>query len=312
LFSTQLPDVLILQDPFFWHTCPKPSFVAGRISFIFEAPVYFHDLGVLDMDEPDSRLEIAYSDDVVEYFNFIRFGDNAVQRVIVSKPNVKKMELVFQVGTSAVTEISYCRVCEAKEGHDESHSCIIAGNIVNKISEVIEINNFEEPNILQALKGWENGRIHNGLENVAFTKFLGSFTASDMTVAAPYKVFSVPNDAETIVVELDFYEIDQWNQDSMAIFVDGEQILMQFTHTKDEGKQEGRTQLGVHWTSVSMGIPKLLGFSSSALDQKHHITIEVPSTSQLYKDGQLRLNCGRVVPIQVVRHLQVGITSKSV
>jgi hypothetical protein len=281
--------VLILHDPFQSNTCPRPSFLGGKFSFIFETPVYFHDLGVFDIDELDSRLEITYSDDVVEFFDFVRFGDNAVQRVIIGKPNVKKLVLAFQWATTAITELSYCRVCEATEGHDESHSCIVAGNVVNKVSEVIELNDFEQPNILDALKGWEHGRIHEGSENEIFTKFLGVYKASDMVVSAPYKVFKVPMDAETIILELDFYEIDDWNQDTMAIYVDGERILMNFTHNQDEGRQMGRTQLGVTWTSVSIDIPKLLGFSSSVLDQKHHISIEVPSTSRLYKDGELRL-----------------------
>ena len=100
-----------------------------------------------------------------------------VQRVIVSKPNVKKLEWVFQWGSSAVIEITNCRVCEAKEGHDESHTYIVAGNVVSKVSEAIEINNFEELNILNALRGWENGRIHFGIENLVFSKFLGVYSA---------------------------------------------------------------------------------------------------------------------------------------
>jgi hypothetical protein len=134
---------------------------------------------------------------------------------------VKILELVFQFGTSAVTEITYCRVCEAKEGHDECHSCVVAGNVVNKVSEEIERNNFEEPNIVDALNGWENGINQNGNGSGIFTKFLGLSIVSDMDAAAPYKVFSVPVDAETIIIEFDFYEIDDWKQDNMTIFVDG-------------------------------------------------------------------------------------------
>jgi hypothetical protein len=93
-------DALILQTSSKSGTCPIPSSIGGTLSFNFDTPVYFHDLGVLDMDESDSRLEMTYSDDVIESFNFERFGNNAVQRVIVSKPNVKKMELVFKWDTS--------------------------------------------------------------------------------------------------------------------------------------------------------------------------------------------------------------------
>ena len=36
-------------------------------------------------------------------------------------------------------------------------------------------------------------------------------------------------------------------------------------------------------------LPSILIVSSFVLDQKHHNTFEIPSTSQLYKDGQLRI-----------------------
>jgi hypothetical protein len=104
---------------------------------------------------------------------------------------------------------------------------------------------------------------------------------------APYKVFSVPRDAEAIIVELDFYEIDGWDlQDSIAIFVDGEKISMQFNHAVDEGRREGMTQLGIKWTSVSTEVPQNLGILNF-MDQKHHITLEVPSSSKLYSDGEI-------------------------
>jgi hypothetical protein len=147
-------DVLVAQDTFFdWDICPRPRVFGGKLSLIFETPVFFHDLGVLDMNELDSSLQLTYSDNVVEFFTFARFGVNAIQRVIVSKPNVKKLELTFGLGSSAVTEISFSRVCEAKAGHDNNHDCIVAGNVVNKVSEIIEVNNFEEQNQAVALNG---------------------------------------------------------------------------------------------------------------------------------------------------------------
>jgi hypothetical protein len=237
------------------------------------------------MDELDSRLRLTYSDGVVEFFNFARYGANAVQRVIVSKPNVKKLELIFGLESAAVTEITYCRVCEAKAGHDDSHDCIVAGNVVNKVFEVIEVNNFEDSDQAAALNGWQNGQIDSS-QTEAFSKFLGIYTAG---MNPPFKVFSVPRDVEAVIVELDFYEIDGWDlQDSIAIFVDGEPISMQFNHSFDEGRREGTTQFGVKWTSISTDMPKNLGFLSY-MDQKHHITIEVPSASKLYSDGEIRI-----------------------
>jgi hypothetical protein len=283
-------DALILQDPNSKDTCPNPTSTGGILSFSFDTPVFFHDLGVLDMDEADSRLQVTYSDDVVEFFNFARFGDNSVQRVVVGKPYVKKLELQFTTGTGAVTELEYCKECRAPAGHDDSHDCIVAGNTVNKVLEVLEVNSFEEQDSLVALKGWTNGRIEKS-QTSTFSNFLGLYTVE---MPLPYKTFYVPRRAETIIMELDFYEIDGWNLgDGMAIYIDGEVIAMDFDGNIDEGLQTGRTPLGLNWTSVSDGAPKNLGFLKS-FDQKHHITIEIPSTSQLYIDGQLRLTlwCG--------------------
>jgi hypothetical protein len=83
------------------------------------------------MDELDSRLQVTYTDNVVEFFNFVRFGDNSVQRVVVGKPYVKKLELSFTTGTGAVTELEFCKDCIALAGHDDSHDCIVAGNRTN-------------------------------------------------------------------------------------------------------------------------------------------------------------------------------------
>jgi hypothetical protein len=256
------------------------------MSFIFDSPVFFHDLGVLNMYDSNSFLLVTYTDGVSESFNFIRDGMNAAHRVIVSKPNVQTLELAFTSGSGAITELSFCRECTAKVGHDDSHDCIVAANNITQATELIEENTFENSSAIEALKGWENAWIEQSAV-ITFSKFLGLYNVSTV---APYKVYLVPRTAKRIIIELDFYEIDNWTaEDSMAIYVDGEKLAMTFDQKFDEGSREGRNQLGINWTSVSYDTPKHLGFSSLYLDQKHRITIEVPATTQLYSDGQMRI-----------------------
>jgi hypothetical protein len=253
--------------------------MGGTLSFLFDTPVYFHDLGLLDMDEPDSRLQVTYFDDVVEFFNFNRFGDNSLQRVLLGKPNVKKLELVFQKGTGAITEITYCGECVAQAGYDERHDCIVAGNTINKVSEIIEIDDFEAENDIDALSGWVNGRIEKAYPEL-FTKFLGLYTAE---ISPPHKVFNVPRDAETIIFQIDLYEIDIRDSDNnVTIFVDGDRIAFGLF---SQSQHEGRTQLGLKWKSSASDFPGI----QNQTNRKHHMIIEVPLASQLYLDGELRI-----------------------
>jgi hypothetical protein len=271
--------------------------MGGTLSFRFDVPVYFHDLGLLDMDEADSRLQLTYSDGVVEFFNFYRYGDNSVQRIVIRKPNVKLLELVFDMksSTAAVTEITYCTECTSQVGHDDSHDCIVDGNSIHKVSEIIEMDDFE--NSLTALQGWEDGRIDSSHSN-SLTKFLGQYTTE---VSTPHKIFTVPRDVETIIIELDVYLINTLGENiygndidttknGITIFIDGEKIFMELVE-RTTTKREGKTQLGLTWTFIRNDnpAPQSLGFSTNL---GYHIIIEVPSTSQLYADGQLRLTLG--------------------
>jgi hypothetical protein len=253
---------------------------------MFDSPVFFHDLGVLNMYDTSSFLLVTYSDGVSEAFNFVRDGMNAAHRVIVSKPNVRILEITFTFGSGAITEFSFCRECTAKTGHDDSHDCIVAASNITQATEVIEENTFENLGSVEAVKGWESAWIEQR-EVSTFSKFLGLYNVSTVT---PYKVFLVPRTAKRIIIELDFYEIDNWTSgDTMSIFVDGEKLAMTFSEMIDEGRREGRNQLGINWTSMSYDTPKQLGFSNLYMDQKHRITITIPLSTQLYSDGQMRI-----------------------
>jgi len=128
-------------------------------------------------------------------------------------------------------------------------------------------------------------------EITRYTKFIGS-NASGMD--APYKTFSVPREAETIIFDLDFYELESWDLGlDSRIFIDGEQIEWENEFSSDvfsrddEARLEGTTTNGIKWVCNSLGPPQ---------DRIHHFTIEVPRTSRLYDDGKLRLLLNAGVP----------------
>jgi hypothetical protein len=262
-----------------------PTEEGGILSFTFDTPVFFQDIGLIDSDESSNRLEITYSDGITEFFYFDSFGDNAVQRVIVKEFNVIKVEMIFQPKSGAVAEINFCRVCTEKTGHIDSLLCQVAGNFTINALQRIERIDFENLNEEEALWGWTGGSINHD-EQASFSKFLGVYAQN---LEAPFKTFTVPMDAETIFIELDFYKIDNWaSDDTMSIFVDGERIALRFDIHQTGGAQNGITPLGIGWDSIPVSQPENLGFLPSN-DQKHHITIKIPSTSQLFSDGKLRV-----------------------
>jgi hypothetical protein len=148
-------------------------------------------MGVLNMLDPNSFLMVKYADGVSEIFNFVRDGYNAATRVIVSKPNVQQLQLIFSTGSGAVTELTFCTECGANPGHDNSHGCIISGNDVNLASEVIEENDFENVTVNDPLSGWVNGRLEHR-EASSFSSFVGLYIT---TSTSPHKVFLVPRNA---------------------------------------------------------------------------------------------------------------------
>ena len=267
--------------------CPDASQSGGTLTFSFDNPVLLSDIGLMDVDESDQRMIVTYADGVAETFTYSSFGDNSVQRVLASKLNVKKVEVIFP-GSGAITEINFCPECSPQTSHDEEHHCLVAGQQILKAEEQIAFDDFENPDEKLALQGWKKGRVDN-TEIHHYTTFLGRYGASGMK--SPYKTFSVPWKAEAIVFELDFYPLSSWDLDlDPQIFVGGEQIrpVLAFSFSADDiAHLEGTTTNGIKWVCNSLGPPE---------DRIHHFTIEVPRTSRLYDDGKLRLLLNAGVP----------------
>jgi hypothetical protein len=82
------------------------------------------------------------------------------------------------------------------------------------------------------------------------------------------------------------------NPDTAFIHINSEMIdLGVFKYSQDEGRHVGITQGGLSWVVTSLTQPANLGgFNIACQDQKHHVIIEIPAASRLYKkDGKLRV-----------------------
>lgn len=89
---------------------PSDNARGGTLRFDFEKPVFFSDIGLMDIDEKDQGLIFTSSDGSRKLFTYKGFGDNGVQRVIANQYDVIKLEVVFP-GSGAITEINFCPEC---------------------------------------------------------------------------------------------------------------------------------------------------------------------------------------------------------
>ena len=141
-----------------------------------------------------------------------------------------------------------------------------------------------------SLAGWTNGKIDS---DDGFSKFLGRFVKGNPD---PFKTYKIPRDAESVVLEFDFYEIDSWNSDStngpdrIFVMIDDDKLdIGVFNVKRDEGVRRGSSENGIRWVSQSQGPPRYIGFRSDKtafMDQVHRITARVPS-SFYSTDGKL-------------------------
>jgi hypothetical protein len=281
-----LVDVLIVQDLKTVGECPVPYSNGTGIIFEFDSPVYFQDIGVMNAVGTSASLEVTYADEVMESIPIHAFGNNSLQRVIIGKANVIRSKLNVVKGVVAVSEIKFCMTCTATGTNVNSQECIGSEKGNTNSVKIIEVDNFESENTEESLQGWTNGIIlYDGPTN--FTKFLG---LKNGNVDSLLKTFSVPSDAADILLEMDFYQIGNWSiSDSISIFVDGELILMTLSLNQSKVEWNGRTSLGILWNSTRSSTAGSTFNSFPYVEQRYRIQIQVPASSQLYYDGNLRL-----------------------
>jgi von Willebrand factor type D domain len=137
---------------------------------------------------------------------------------------------------------------------------------------------------------WVGGEINDDYQ-LQFSHFLGRFGREQNRAA---KTYDVPKDAKSLTVEFLFYEIDSWEHRDRLLFIVGNTRLdlKQFgiknpSEPKNLYSLSGKAS-GIYWQRTTETESTNLGFSSFAKDQKHRVSISIPS--RYYAEtGKLKL-----------------------
>jgi hypothetical protein len=90
---------------------PHPSEDGGTFMFSFKEPVFISDIGVMDIATTGQTIKfIVKGKGNTRTYGFEGMGENSVQRILVSKHNVKRVE-VRLTGPGAITELNFCPIC---------------------------------------------------------------------------------------------------------------------------------------------------------------------------------------------------------
>jgi hypothetical protein len=90
---------------------PHPSEDGGTFTFSFKEPVFISDIGVMDIATTGQTIKfIVKGKGNTRTYGFEGMGENSVQRILVSKHNVKRVE-VRLTGPGAITELNFCPIC---------------------------------------------------------------------------------------------------------------------------------------------------------------------------------------------------------
>jgi hypothetical protein len=114
-------NVLIIQDAD--KLAADANEAGGTITFDFADPVRFGHIGLMDMDEGGSYIDVVTSEGLTHTVNFFGAGDNSVQKVVVDMNHVVSVVVHF-TNAAAITELSVCFDCPADCGvAEEPSSC---------------------------------------------------------------------------------------------------------------------------------------------------------------------------------------------
>ena len=285
--------VLLIQENDMTDVKNNPQ--GGVITFAFDRPTDVTSVGVLDSNTTASKIYVTRENGSRRTIRIPHLGVNSVQTVPIYQRNALKVQVSFRY-TGALTHLTFCPPTTPAPS---PRPTIARGCVPSK---KVHVDDFEGPNPLQ---GWVNGRIDF---DPGFTKFLGRFIKHD---AVPSKDYLVNPQADSVVVEFDFYEIDSWNgangarrasgPDRIYPKIDGEELdIGIFRVLHDEGTRNGTSPNGISWMSRSQRRAGPIGFGEGRFnfDQIHHITAVVPK--RFYEDDGL---------IKVSFRIQVTATS---
>ena len=125
-----------------------------------------------------------------------------------------------------------------------------------------------------SVSGWSN----NSTSTVDGEKILGRFIHTQDVE----KTFTVPTNVDGYTISFDFYEIDSWDNEEFAVFIDGKEVnLGRFTgggNDDSENARSGVTADEIVWTYSSLDPAQLSGTGGWA-DQIHQVSIWVPKTA---------------------------------
>lgn len=100
-------NILIIQEED--KTVPDDNKGGGNITFHFDEPVRFDRVGVMDIDEDNSEVEVHFQDGTTLMIAYKGFGNNAVQTVEINQSDVVKVVVILS-GSGAVTFLDFCVV----------------------------------------------------------------------------------------------------------------------------------------------------------------------------------------------------------
>ena len=268
----RLGNVLIIQRDEAFGPAPANNADGGVITFVFDLPTNVTSMGLLNINTASSNIYVTREDGSRRPIRVPRLGLNSVQTVPIFQPNALKVQVSLRF-RGAVTHLTFCPnprpMSPTTPRPTPSSAC--RPNVVESEED------FEDGSLV----GWINGRLTS---NAAFTNFLGRFVKD---TPDPSKVYRVAANAEVVVVQFDFYEIDSWNSknrfgpDKVFVSIDGEVLdLGTFKHSRDEGVKQHSTPNGIVWERRSLGPPSNIGFRGRGetlfRDQIHHVTAIVP------------------------------------
>jgi len=150
-------------------------------------------------------------------------------------------------------------------------------------SEDFESYSVDENGAEVRAAGWMHGKI---AKDPNFTTFLGRYASTEAGLDQfPVHVFDVPPHADVITLEFEFYEIDDWtNADYVHFYVNGDKMDLG-TINGSNLSASGISARGIEWTKTA-GPRANMGFLD-AVDQVHHVTLEIPK--EVFATGQISL-----------------------
>ena len=293
--------VLIIQDTDTPYCKDTPN--GGFITFTFDEPSAVSSIGLLDINTSATKVYVVKSDRSRKVIKVPRRGNNSAQTLPIFQTDVVRV-IVSLKNNGAITHLTFCPSGTLPPTQRPTARPTMAGDCTP--TKVVHKEDFEGRN---PLRGWTNGKIDY---DRGFTKFLGRFIKND---ADPHKTYTVNKNADAVVIEFDFYEIDSWNSDSrygpdcIYVWIDGEKLdLGVFASRRDEGTRRGVTTNGIAWLRQSQGPPRHIGFRDGRdyyVDQIHHITALV--LRKFYEtDGELKLTFNTQVTATTVRDESAG------